>query len=405
MRRGDRTGAPLVQDAQADRQVDHPPDDKQIDRAEQARHERVFVEERQEDRQVRRARQRFARVVERQREQLLKRERRRPSATTTANTCLKVASPPSTALNTAKAMPATMRPHERQRDRAGCRRRSTARTVDNRPSCVRTAASVIVRPNDSMPAICMSSAAFCADVGGQECEHRSGQRNTTTASAPSHARPRGDVGVRRRAAKTERRSAARARLFAGPRHVERCVASVRPHAVFPGRSSPSAPAYGCRRSHGRPAGRRRRQTPRAGHRGRPAAGAATAVERREHVGQVRSAQRATRSSAARPVGGDLDDHGAAILLRACRRTQSALRHRADRARHRGQADTLERRKFGERARPLAEDRQQPEMRGRGQFAGRAELRGDRPHDERDDFEHVARAFARLSCAGSLLGGH
>ena len=73
-----------------------------------------------------------------------------------------------------------------------------------------------------------------------------------------------------------------------------------------------------------------------------------------------------------------------------------------RVRHRRKRDALTGCQLGERARSLAEHRQQAEMRRRRHLAGRSQLRRDGSHDERNDLQNIARGLPRL-IASHLLG--
>ena len=108
-----------------------------------------------------------------------------------------------------------------------------------------------------------------------------------------------------------------------------------------------------------------------------------------------SAHRPTRSRAARPALVTSTITTRRSLTGAERLRPAALHERGNRIGHRRRADAAQDGQFGEGARLLVEHHQQREVRGRRQLAREAELRGHGPHDERHDFEELARGFARL----------
>ena len=119
------------------------------------------------------------------------------------------------------------------------------------------------------------------------------------------------------------------------------------------------------------------------------------IERREHDGQVRFSSPRDALERSAPRRCDFDHDHPPIGPRRGPPHPAAVDHGADRVRHRRQADALDRGEIGEHPRVLAQNRQEAEMRRRGQLAVGAELGRDRAHDQRDDMQDVARGLARL----------
>ncbi len=94
-------------------------------------------------------------------------------------------------------------------------------------------------------------------------------------------------------------------------------------------------------------------------------------------------------------GRDFDRDHAPVLRRRQPPHPSPLRHRADRIRHRRQADALPRGKLGQRLWLHAEHRQQAEVGRRRQLSRGAQLGGHGAHHQRNDLQNIAGGVTRM----------
>ena len=187
-----------------------------------------------------------------------------------------------------------------------------------------------------------------AHFGGHERIDSSARDQDHGRQRAEHPRPRDDVGVGRARRRKGHRSAGPAGPWAG-------ATGSAMEVCEPRQSSPSTrrlsgarpPVFGRRRA--------REDFPQDPE---PAVQAAARrrIERRQHLSQVRLGAAGDPIQCGAAGRRDLDQERAPVLFGRRPANPAAIRHRADRARHRRQADALQGRQLGQRARMLDQAR-------------------------------------------------
>ena len=168
--RRDRRRPPLVQNAEPDREADHPPDQEQIDRTEQPGRETSCR------RGTARTRARLvgldsdlARVVERQSRTAPAAPVMTPECATIGEHLLERRVAAERRVEDREREAGDDERQDRRQDQLDRRPRSSARTAPSSPSAAYWS-SLTVRPNDSIGCSCWSSDGLLADLGGEKRE-------------------------------------------------------------------------------------------------------------------------------------------------------------------------------------------------------------------------------------------